>query len=140
MSRFQRSASAFLIAGLLFFGIINKINAQQDRVNDREVSDIMGQLPDKLNDFHDNLNYDINRGNVNDNDEKQLNDYYKDLKDDINDFEGKFSNKSDSSDDAVRILNSAKNVNDYVSRLRLSAKTINAWKAVRKLRQIVVKL
>lgn len=119
-----------LSVGLLFLGFASAAKAQQDRVNEREVGDTMRQLSVKLDDFRNNLNFDINRGNVSDDDEKQFNDYFKDLKRNVDDFQDKFSRKNDSPDDATAVLNAAKNVNDYVSRLRLSAKTVKDWNSI----------
>jgi len=130
MTRFQRSISVILTIGLLSLGLFAQ---STNRVNEREINNTLRQLVVKLDDFRNNLNYEINRGTINQNDETQINDYYKDLKTDVNDFQENLLNHSDSVDDVKKVLNSGKSVNDYVSRLRLSANTQNDWKAVRNL-------
>jgi hypothetical protein len=123
MSRFQQSVSAILTIGLLCIGLFAQTN-NQDRVNDREISSINRQMAVKLDDFRNSLNYEINQGNVNQNDEKQNS---------FRNFQENFNSQRDSADDVVRVLDAAKNVNDYISRLRISAYPLNDWKAIRNL-------
>ena len=80
MSKFQQSVSVILTIGLFCVGLFAQTTNSQDRVNDREITNINRQLAVKLDDFRNSLNYDINQGNVNQNDEKQINDYFRSLK------------------------------------------------------------
>ena len=133
MSRFQQSVSVILTIGLFCVGLFAQTTNSQDRVNDREITNINRQLAVKLDDFRNSLNYDINQGNVNQNDEKQINDYFRSLKNNFRDFQENFNNQRDSAADVIKVLDSAKNVNDYISRLRISAYPQNDWKAIRNL-------
>ena len=133
MSRFQQSVSVILTIGLFCVGLFAQTTNSQDRVNDREITNINRQLAVKLDDFRNSLNYDINQGNVNQNDEKQINDYFRSLKNNFRDFQENFNNQRDSAADVIKVLDSAKNVNDYISRLRISAYPLNDWKAIRNL-------
>jgi hypothetical protein len=130
MNRFQKSISVILTIGLIIVGAFAQTNNQ---INEREVANTMSQLSVKLDDFRNNLNYEINRGAVDQNDEKQINDYFKELKRDVRKFEDNLYDRKDSAEDVKKVLNSGKNVNDYVSRLRLNAMTQNDWKSVRTL-------
>ena len=132
MNGFKSGFSIILAIALIVFGLTAQTDAQ-GRINEREVGNILTRLNVNLDNFRYGLDSEVNRGAVSRNDESRINDYLEDLKRDVDSFQNKLFERSDSTDDVREILDSAKTVDDYVLRLRLSSDTQNDWKAARNL-------
>lgn len=133
MNRLKSGLSAVLTIAFLFFGFVAQTDAQQGRVNEREIGNILTRLNVKLDDFRYGLDSGGNRNPVSQNDRNQIGDYLDDLKSDVESFQNKLYDRNDSPDDVRQILDSAKSVDDYTTRLRLSNNVQNDWKAARNL-------
>lgn len=134
MNRLKNSFSAILTIAFLFLGVITQINAQQPgRINEREINSIITRLNVKLDDFRYGLDSGGNRNPVSQNDVNQLNNYLNDLKSDVESFQNKLDDRNDSQEDVRQILESARSVNDYTTRVRLTNNVQNDWNAARKL-------
>lgn len=134
MNRLRNKFSAVLTIAFLLFGVIAQANAQpQGRINEREINNIITRLNVKLDDFRYGLDSGGNRNPVSQNDVNQLNNYLSDLKSDVESFQTKLDDRNDSQEDVRQILESAKSVNDYTTRLRLTSNVQNDWNDARKL-------
>lgn len=133
MNNLKNRISAVLIIALLLISAAAQINAQQRRVNEREINGILTRLNVKLDDFRYGLDSGGNRNPVSQNDVNQLGDYLNDLKSDVESFQNKLDDRNDSQEDVRQILDSARSVNDYTTRLRLTSNVQNDWNAARTL-------
>jgi hypothetical protein len=133
MKSFRNSFAAFLTIGLVIFGLIAESNAQISRANQREVSDVLRRLNVKVDDMRNSLNIEFSRASSNRNDEYEITGYLDELQRDLNDFQDKFNRRGESSDDARQVLNSAKDINDFVTRRRLSSRVQADWTSMRTL-------
>lgn len=124
---------AILTIAFLFISIATQVNAQQGRINEREINGIITRLNVKLDDFRYGLDSGGNRNPVSQNDVNQLSDYLNDLKSDVESFQGKLDDRNDSQEDVRQILESARSVNDYTLRLNLTGAVQSDWRAARTL-------
>jgi len=128
MNKFSRQISAIFIIGLLALNIF-----AQSSTNEREVNELLSNLSIKIDDFQYNINYEVNRSTVSQQDETKNSDSLKDLRDDIDGLRDNLAAGRDSDKDVSQMLTTAKDLNDYILRLKLNAKSLNDWKAVRDL-------
>lgn len=132
MNSLKIKFSAVLTIAFLFISVVTQANAQ-GRINEREINTIITRLNVKLDDFRYGIDSGGNRNPVSQNDVSQLTDYLNDLKSDVESFQGKLDDRNDSQEDVRQILESARSVNDYTTRLRLTAAVQNDWRAARNL-------
>lgn len=130
MNRLSKGFSAFLAAALICAGLTAQINAQ-GRINEREVNNIVTRLNVQLDDFRNGLDGERTGSTAGQNDKNQVEDYLDDLKDDVENFQSKLDKRSDSPEDVRQVLESARSINDFVNRSRLSSNTRNQWTAAR---------
>lgn len=134
MKTIRNSFASVLAIGLIFFGLIApQANAQISRASTRQVNDILRRLNVKVDDFRYGLDAEFSRGTSNRSDENEIKGYLNDLQNDLNDFQDKFDRRRESADDVSQILSSAKNINDFVSRMRFSSKIQADWTSARAL-------
>ena len=130
MNRFRGVFSVYLVIGLMIFG--TGANAEgQNRRNEREVRNILRDLNSKIDDFRFELDNEFRRSSISRNEQNEINNNIEDLENNISKFEGKFGRRRESANDVERILDSAKNVNDFVIRQRFSGKAAGYWTNVR---------
>ena len=130
MNRFRGVFSVYLVIGLMVFG--TGANAEgQNRRSEREVRNILRDLNSKIDDFRFELDNEFRRSSISRNEQNEINNNIEDLENNISKFEGKFQRRRESANDVERILDSAKNVNDFVIRQRFSGKAAGYWTNVR---------
>lgn len=130
MNRLRGVFSVYFVIGLIIFGFVAQADGQNRR-NEREVRDILRSLNSKVDDFRYELDNEFRRAAVNRNEQNEINNNLKDLENNISKFEGKFTRRRESADDVSSILNSAKNINDFLGRQQFSRKSEGDWANVR---------
>ena len=78
MTKFNRQVSAILLISLLAFGVF-----AQSSVDTRQVNEILSNLNIKIDDFQENINYEVNRNTVNSDDETKIGDSMRRLRGDL---------------------------------------------------------
>lgn len=126
MTKFNRQFSAILLIGLLAFGVF-----AQSSVDSRQVNEILSNLNIKIDDFQENINYEVNRNAVNAADETKIGDSVRRLRGDLDGLRDNIAARRDSQSDIRQILSTAQSFNDYLLRLKLNAKSQNDWKSAR---------
>ena len=130
MNRFRGVFSVYLVIGLMVFG--TGANAEgQNRRSEREVRNILRDLNSKIDDFRFELDNEFRRSSISRNEQNEINNNIEDLENNISKFEGKLQRRRESANDVSSILDSAKNVNDFVIRQRFSGKAAGYWTNVR---------
>lgn len=131
MSRFKRVFSAYFAVILLISGVAVQTNAQ--RRNEREVRDIVRSLRSRIDDFQYNLTYQL-RSNSADQDEViEIERSLRGLNDRINSFETNLDRRRENRDDVSRILDAARNVDNYLNLNPQNRRIENEWVNVRSL-------
>lgn len=124
-----------LISSLaIVLAIVSAITqAQAQRVNEREVRDLLGQLSVKLDDLKYNIDYELRRKRVARSDENRLLDSFGALQRELNEFQEKFSRRRDSQYDVTNLLSRAKSVDEDLSRIRLGFAVQRDWASAKDL-------
>ncbi|HEX8287064.1 MAG TPA: hypothetical protein VF556_03665 [Pyrinomonadaceae bacterium] len=131
MSSYKRVFSAYFVVILLISGFTVQTNAQ--RRNEREVRDIIRSLRSKIDDFQYNLTYQL-RSNSADRDEViEIETNLRGLNDRINSFETNLDRRRENRDDVSRILDAARNIDNYLNLNPQNRRIENEWTNVRSL-------
>lgn len=126
MIKFNRQIFAILTICLLSFGVF-----AQSSVDERQVNEVLSNINIKLDDFQQNINFEVNRDTVNQSDETKIGDSLRNLRGDLDNLRDNIAARRDSQTDVRQILVTAQRFNDYLLRLKLNAKSQNAWKNAR---------
>ncbi|MBX7173313.1 MAG: hypothetical protein K1X72_20250 [Pyrinomonadaceae bacterium] len=126
MIKFNRQIFAILTICLLSFGVF-----AQSSVDERQVNEVLSNINIKLDDFQENINFEVNRNSVNQSDETKIGDSLRNLRGDLDNLRDNIAARRDSQTDVRQILVTAQRFNDYLLRLKLNAKSQNAWKNAR---------
>ncbi|HRH46729.1 MAG TPA: hypothetical protein PKY82_34105, partial [Pyrinomonadaceae bacterium] len=126
MIKLNRQIFAIFAICLFAFSIF-----AQNSVDQRQVNEILSNLSIKLDNFQENVNYEVNRNAVNQSDEIKIGDSVKALRDEIDNLRNDMAAGRDSQSNIRQILETAYDFNDYLLRLKLNAKTQNDWKSAR---------
>ena len=132
MNRFRSVFAIYFVIGLMFLGLAAPIDGQNRR-NEREVRDILRSLNSKIDDFRYELDNEFRRAAVNRNERNQINNDLKELENNISKFEGKLGRRRENADDVLSILDSAKNIDEFVNSQQFSRKSQGDWTNVRDL-------
>ncbi|MDQ3179784.1 MAG: hypothetical protein M3Q33_04615 [Acidobacteriota bacterium] len=130
MSKLRNVFSVYFVIGLMIFGLGAQADGQNQR-SEREVRDILRSLNSKVDDFRYELDNEFRRAAVNRNEQNEIRNNLRDLENNISQFEGKLQRRRESADDVSRILDAAKNINDFVLRQQFSRKSEGDWANVR---------
>ena len=126
MIKLNRQIFAIFAICLFAFSIF-----AQNSVDQRQVNEILSNLSIKLDNFQENVNYEVNRNAVNQSDEIKIGDSVKALRDEIDNLRNDMAAGRDSQSNIRQILETAYDFNDYLLSLKLNAKTQNDWKSAR---------
>ena len=126
MIKFNRQIFVILTICLLSFGVF-----AQSSVDERQVNEVLSNINIKLDDFQQNINFEVNRDTVNQSDETKIGDSLRNLRGDLDNLRDNIAARRDSQTDVRQILVTAQRFNDYLLRLKLNAKSQNAWKNAR---------
>ncbi len=127
MNKLKSVFSVYLMIGMMVFGFVANADAQRNRRNDREVSDILRSLHSKIDDFRYDLDSEFRRASNNRNNQNEINDNLSNLEDSISRFEGKMQRQRESAGDVTDILNAARTINNFVKNNRFSGKAAGDW-------------
>ncbi len=132
MSRLRSVLTGYFVIGLMILGVAGQTDAQTRRT-EREVRDIVRSLRSKIDDFQYNLTFQV-KNNSGDTDEiGEIENDLRDLGSRINEFETNLDRRRDNRDDVSRILDAARNVNDYLTSNPQNRRIENEWTGVRTL-------
>lgn len=129
MKRLRGIISFYLMVGFVFFGLSLQANAQNK--NGREIRDLIRQLGNKIDTFQMDASNQLRRNSRIDRQEKErFEDNVQDLRDDLRDFETQFNRQSETAENLTEVLQSAKNVNDFVKFNSINSRTDRDWEEV----------
>jgi len=132
MSRFRNVFTGYFVVGLMILGSVGQSNAQNRR-SEREVRDIVRSLRSKIDDFQYNLTYQLKNNSADTDEIVEIENDLRDLGSKINEFETNLDRRRENRDDVSRILDAARNVNDYLSLNRQNRRIETEWTSVRAL-------
>ena len=132
MSRLRSMFTGYFVIGLMILGSVGQSNAQNRR-NEREVRDIVRSLRSKIDDFQYNLTYQLKNNSADTDEIVEIENDLRDLGSKINEFETNLDRRRENRDDISRILDAARNVNDYLSLNRQNRRIETEWTSVRAL-------
>ena len=124
--------SVYLLAGLIACGFAAPTGAQTRR-NDRDTRDIVRNLKSKIDDFQYNLTYQLKNNSADQDEVTEVDRDLRDLTDKVNAFQDNFDRKRENRDDVSRILNSARNISDYLRQNQQNRKFDADWAGIRSL-------
>lgn len=129
MNRIRNGVSAVTIVAIALAGLVLGVSAQ--RVNTREVRDIVRSLNMKIDDFRDKLTY---RLRTNSADRDEIDDVTQDLdelKRRVRGFENDLNIRRDNRDTVNDILDAAANINNYMRASRQNRELETGWADIR---------
>jgi hypothetical protein len=126
MNKFSRQIFVVFVIGLLAFGV-----DAQKRADQRQMNELLSNLSIKIDDFQYNVNSEVNQNAVGQADETTISDSLRAMRDDIDNLRNNAAAGRDSNNDVNQILNTARDLNDNLLKIKLNAKSQNDWKAVR---------
>ncbi len=132
MSRFRSVFTGYFVIGLMILGVVGQSNAQTRR-SEREVRDIVRNLRSKIDDFQYNLTYQLKSNSADTDEVAEIENDLRDLGSKINEFETNLDRRRENRDDVSRILDAARNVNDYLSSNQQNRRIETEWTGVRAL-------
>lgn len=131
MRKLRSAFSVYLTIGLMIFASFAPADAQTTR-NERDVRDILRGLNSKIDDFHYNLDGELNRSSVDRDKADEINDNLGNLEDSIKNFDDKFQSRRENAADVTDILQAAQSVNDFLSLNRFNGNKVqNNWTEIR---------
>jgi len=135
LAKEKQNMTRKVLFGLLaaFFALVLQLQAQPQRVDEREVRNILNQINVKLDDLKYNIDSETRRRRISRSDEDALLTSFNDLQRQLNDFSDKLYKRRDSQYDVSNLLNSAKNFDENLMRIRPSFAIQRDWDSTKDL-------
>ncbi|MEZ5427799.1 MAG: hypothetical protein R2747_16135 [Pyrinomonadaceae bacterium] len=131
MNRFRGIFSIYALIGLIVFGLVGPANGQFAR-NSREIRDITRQLKNQVDNFQMGLSNQLRRrSSIPRQEREQLEDDVVQLKDKIRDFETRFQRQYETTEDVTGVLETGKQINDFINYNSISTKVDSDWVTIR---------
>ena len=127
MKKLKSIFSVYLMIGMMILGLSATADAQRNRRNSRQASDILRNLNSKIDDFRYSLDSEFGRSSNDRNNQNQINGNLRNLEDSISRFEGKMQRQRETGDDVTDILNAARTVNEFVKNNGFSGRAAGNW-------------
>ncbi len=130
MNRIRGIFSVYLMIGFLLVGFVApEANGQINR-NERAVRDLTRQLNSKVDNFQNVLSNQLRRSSMDRQDREELEDNVRTVKDSLRDFETQLDRRRETADDVTKVLEAAKNVNDFIKFNSVNARTDRDWEEI----------
>lgn len=115
---------------VIVLGTVGVTDAQ--RRDNREVRDAVRSLNSKLDDFEYNLNYQMRSSSANRDDMATVSDNLRELKSDVREFQNNFDQKRENKDDVMKIVESARQIDQFLKLNSQNRRIEDDWAGVRK--------
>jgi hypothetical protein len=116
----------------MILGVVGQSNAQTRR-DEREVRDIVRSLRSKVDDFQYSLTYQLKNNSADSDEIVQVETNLRALNTRIGEFETNLDRRRENRDDVSRILDAARNVNDYLTLNQQNRRIETEWTSARSL-------
>ncbi|MGI8468983.1 MAG: hypothetical protein ACR2N3_11095 [Pyrinomonadaceae bacterium] len=126
MNRVRNGFALVLSIGLIFLGLFSQANAQ-NRGNQRQVNGILRSLNVKVDTFRNDLDNEYQRSTIGGDNQNQINNYLDTLQNNLSDFQGKVDRQRETADDVSQVLQTAKNIDDFIAQSGFTTKLRREW-------------
>ena len=130
----SRFFAVFAVALMFLASFAPETLAQRtSRVNEREAREQLRRLAVRLDDFRFNLDFELKQKSADQVEEEAVMDSLDELQRQVTELQNKLSRRRDSQQDITNLLTQAKNLDENLSRLRLSSNLQREWNSTREL-------
>lgn len=130
MKRIRNTFSLSLVVICMALGLAGMADAQ--RRDDRDIRDAVRSLSSKLDDFENNLRYQMQSSSQNNIQISGVEDDIRAVVDSVQQFQDMYDRKRENSKDVKRIVDAARRVNDFLRDDPQNRRVEDDWAAVRK--------
>ncbi|MEO6655042.1 MAG: hypothetical protein ABIO36_03085 [Pyrinomonadaceae bacterium] len=130
MNRLRNKFSLSIVAFTLLLGTFGIADAQKR--NDRDIRDAVRSLNSKIEDFENNLRYEIQSNSSNNAQTSDISDDIRNLRDSIHQFQDNYDRRRENREDVNNIVNAARPINEFLQTNSQNRRVDDDWAGVRK--------
>lgn len=130
MNRFINRFSLSIVAFTFVFGTFGIANAQKR--NDRDIRDAVRSLNSKIEDFENNLRYEMQSNSSNNGQTSDVSDDIRNLRDSVQEFQDNYDRRRENREDVNKIIEAARPINQFLQTNSQNRRVEGDWTGVRK--------
>ena len=130
MNRIRNTFSLSLVVISMLLGIAGLADAQKR--NDRDIRDSLRSLNSKIDDFEQNVRYQMQSSSSNNGQIGDLSDDIRSLRDSVQRFQDNFDRRRENRDEVNQIVNAARRVNEFLHTNPQNRRVEDDWTGVRR--------